>query len=486
MNDSVLGLTLTDRLFVSLHDTLDYERSLAVLFNGEERLNPQALASLDQRRFTGVSDAELSSLCFAFLSFNHESRHVQQASNTVIGLHLSATQRQIALMAMQLVTDLRRDGMTAIGMPLLHARAVDAVQPASMRQQVGEARQEILEMLHEIRDLAGEGAATIGEALEHQQSLEQARPGAARWRQSKRQLAEPATPYDLSARVLMEGEARAEDIKTLGLLMEAGVPERAIGKVVESLTKQGEYQLAFDVFSELSGLSVGDRKGFEHFVATINLALWPAINRAGNLWENVQPGWRFMQICYALQNVPLPESPLERFEEFCGEVSSALGWEPPKTAMTARLAPRTPIGDLVIDDLYDRHVHFCRYVLANRSLPFHSGSAPHEYLERFMPWVVQTGQRFSFLNYPKSQIPPDFAGHAVEYVSLELTTHMFGQDILFNKEFAETEKFFRRIRQHLVARGQWSPERLDYEWDEAVAAIATGDGALRFIPIGAP
>jgi hypothetical protein len=485
MTDIVFGLTLTDRLFVSLHDMLDYERSLGVLFGGADRLNSEVLASLDPARFGGLSNAELSRHCLAFLTFNHELRHVQQASNSVIGVHLAATQRQVAQMAVQLVMELRSDGLAAIGMPLLDARSIEVVQPTRLRQAVRAARLEMMEMLCEIQDLSGEGAQTIERALEHQESLAQARPGAARWRQSRREPTEAASPCQLSVRALMEGEARADDMMTVGLLMAIGVPEQVIQEVLDSLSKADEYQLAFDVFSDITGLTVRDPKSLELCVAAINFALWPAISRDGNLWEHVQPSWRFLQICYALRHMPFPERPLQQFEAFCGELSAAIGWEPPITAMMSRLKPRGSSGDIVIDDLYDRHEHFCRYVLKHHEVPFRPGSAPPEYLERFTPWLVQTGERFNFLNYPKSRIPPQFADHRVEYIDTQLTTHMFGQDILFNRDFSRTEKLFRRVRRHLVSRGQWSPERLDYEWDEAVAAIATGDGALRFIPLGA-
>src|SRR4051812_18307606 len=125
---ATLGTALIDRLFFSIHESFNEERAAAIVFGGTN-VSFESVEHLSPKRFEGVAPEELKLLCETLSTGEHELRHVYQATNTVLGFHSATTQRQLAVLAWTQLSELRKQGLTQCGMPLLHPRAEAHIRP---------------------------------------------------------------------------------------------------------------------------------------------------------------------------------------------------------------------------------------------------------------------------------------------------------------------------------------------------------------------
>jgi len=473
----VLGFTFADRLFLSLNEDLDLEEANRLILGKEESaagFETSSLEDLPRERFDGVQRSDLKRLCKSLMTAHHELRHIEQASNTAVGVLLASTQRQLAAAVLVELSGLREAGLTRLAIPLLASGSFQKAEPERCRPMAQSLAARYSAMLRQVLDLSGDTPITIGEALERDKKLAEVRPGAELHLSTALPLELPASPLQLQLKHLLEGEARLADAQSIGLALKAGLPEDIAVEVVDELSLEPEYTFAQKLFSSLTGLPPAQPY---LLFALYELALWPVFDRQnGNRWEDVQPCWRFVRICEALRKLTVPADPLMDFAEFCSIVCGALGWVSPLAVMQQRAEDRRAesVSDPLLKDLYLRHRAFCEEVLRTGSLPVLDGSAEPGFFDRFMPWVIHSGRRFFFNNYPRDL--------SLEEAVALMLAHAIGRDVLFASDFRRSRSWHERIHRHLIRRGEWTQERLADDFRGYLETCVTGHGALDIVP----
>jgi hypothetical protein len=457
-------------------DVAEANRLILGADDSDRWLYEEDIKKLDPSRFEGMDEAVLERHCYSFATGFHELRHVEQASNTSAALLFAARHRWLALAALQGLGDLRKEGLTRLAIPLLSPAGENLIHPQTCRKSLQGLRTRLALLYRQLLDLTGDSGGTIGEALAIDQRVEQAAPGNGFHASSAFAHDDAVSPLGLTLRHLLEAETRLHDTWALAKAMLLGVPKAVVTRVAEGLSQAEEYTLADRVFRKLTKNLASDAPHPQLLAATVELALWPVpLIADGNLWEDIQPCWRFLKICVTLPKVAVPTNPLEQFGEFCEPLCEANAWTSPFEAMRRRVKDQAPDrwADPLLNDLYRRHKLFAEEVLRTGRLPFYPDDAPAAFFEQFKPWVITAGGRFLFQNYPKTL--------KVERVAFELMQHSLGQDVLFRRDLDRSRTLYEQMTRHLVRRGEWTEERVRSQYQEYVDGLITGDGQATIV-----
>ncbi|OGL48236.1 MAG: hypothetical protein A2161_07690 [Candidatus Schekmanbacteria bacterium RBG_13_48_7] len=141
--------------------------------------------------------------------------------------------------------------------------------------------------------------------------------------------------YTISALQIIEGHARASEIDYLFFkTFQNNFSSEDVSQMLKESSVTDPYELILHILSDALETNLLDI--IQVAQACCDIALNPVLDndRQEEKWENLHPGWRFMQIVEVLKNLNLKKIDLQKPEEIAQKICTELGWDNPLRAIS--------------------------------------------------------------------------------------------------------------------------------------------------------
>ena len=309
--------------------------------------------------------------------------------------------------------------------------------------------------------LSGDRQINIEQLVEHKKEMAPYYPETPRII-SKLKSSEASSPYGLSVRMLLEADAREFEIYSLAAWEISGVDESLIEEIINQFNVPG-YTEASDIFRQEMGRRIGHLSSSQItqcYQLCLHLSLWPDLIQFGKplnievqLWEDLQPCWRFVRAIRSIAKLTIPDKPLSEYETFTHEICKTLGWKTPleHAQEVIKINFDKAENSIIGKDICDRHWHFCKFLIEKKLPVIYPLMENESYLRRLVPWLIANQGTIKFHNVPDGVSDEGMLKLCIELLLIEACIYddnlhvpkqihrMFNNDLLKSGERSDTE-----------------------------------------------